>query len=165
MTPLLHIQIPKRQAHCHKGKERLLPGTDYYSLLKEGDESMLRQDFCPHCWTTLAEEERQQAFSYWKSHIEEKKESIPFQTRPLRALAVLKNLLFQPDGNSAELFVLALYLAHARQLILRKEFEENGETYCLYEVVRQDEFFTIKKVALSQLEVEQLQYSLAIKLA
>ena len=100
---------------------------------------------------------------YWKSKIEPRK-SPPESSRIGRALKLLKELKAQPDANEEEIFVLCLFLSHARQLALRQEFKKMGNTYQLYEILRQEEFMTIKSLNLSQIQIETIQKSLAQKL-
>lgn len=162
MNPFVQLDIPKRSVTCTKGGERLAPGTDYYSLILEGEnESIIRHDYCSKCWTPPQVSKKH---TYWKSSIEAKPELPASQSRTEKALALLKNLLQQPVGQENEIFVMALYLAHARKLVLRKEFEEQGVAYYLYEVMHQDEFITIKKVDLSLLETHALQKTLSARL-
>jgi hypothetical protein len=166
MNSLFQIEIPRRSAECFKGQEPLTPGTEYYSLLvnDEDEKKWVRRDFCPNCWQTM-KEDVSAGQSYWRSRIEEKPEVVaPISTKTGRALQILKDLLSRPDGNEAEIFVLVLYLAHARQLILRRDFEKEGIGYQVYEIAKQDEFLTIKKVSLMHLEGDLLQQSLSSKL-
>lgn len=166
MKGLNQLEIPKRGAHCFNKQEPLAPGMDIYSFLHEQEENQLaRNDYCPACWhdlhaTLLAQPNCK---GYWKSKIELKKQQ-PESTRTARALLLLKDLLGKPDSSPEEIFVLALFLAHARLLALRQEFQQEGNNYFLYEVVRQEEFITVKSINLSQIQIETIQKSLAQKL-
>lgn len=164
MNSLFQLDIPKRSAQCfHKG-ERLLPGMEIYSLLLEDDTKKLtRRDFCSACWTQTQVEETLESRGYWKSKIERRKSSTDC-SRVDRALALLKELVQAAEPQEAEIFVLCLFLSHARQLALRQEFEKEGAAYQLYEVLRQEEYVTIKAVNLSNLQIEEIQKSLACKL-
>lgn len=159
------INIPKRNQACYRGGEPLLPGMEYYSLLLDReDQSCSRQDFCTKCWLeTNGEIAKGEGF--WKSRIEIQESKKTPQPRIERALTLLKELMNHQEKNESELFVLSLFLAHARRLFLRREFEEHGASYALYEIGHQDEFVTIKKVALTDLEIGTLQSALANKLA
>lgn len=165
MNRFFSLNIPKRSGSCYKGGERFLPGTDYYSLIVEDEnQTKKRLDFCPLCWKEHPQEAKSPLI-YWKSHIEIRQESASLpSSRTHRALALLKTMVLEPQSSEEELFVLALFLAHARKLILRKEFEEEGLAYMLYEVAQQDEFVAIKKIDLSTLETKVLQDSLSVKL-
>lgn len=138
---------------------------DYYSLLLEDEEQkLIRKDFCSTCWSErLAKNEFPNNKGYWKSKIEIKKE-INAKSRIDRALILLKNLMQNQKDHESELFVLAMFLAHARRLALRKEIEHEEEKFGLYEILHQDEFLTIKLIPLTHLEIEELQKSLASKL-
>lgn len=163
MNPFLQLDIPKRSLACEKGGERLTPGTEYFSLITDGEnDTIVRHDFCSKCWIPPQVDKKQ---TYWKSSIEAKTENLPgSQSRIEKALTLLKKLLLEPQGKENEIFVLAIYLAHARKLTLRKEFEEQGIGYSLYEIMHQDEFVTIKRVDLSLLETTALQKTLSQQL-
>jgi hypothetical protein len=47
---------------------------------------------------------------------------------------------------------------------LRQEFQREGITYHLYEILRKEEFVTVKVVNFSQIQVERIQKSLADQL-
>lgn len=156
------IEIPKRSSHCYKGKESFQSGMEYYSLLLDDDSTQLiRQDYCTSCWKEVKTEN---SFGYWKSRIELKQEpkKITNKERIEKALSIITDSQSHQDEN--ELFLLALFLARARQLILRKEFVENNQAYQLYEIAHEDEFITIKKMRLNQLKIDALQTSLSDKL-
>jgi hypothetical protein len=162
MNSLFQLDIPKRSTHCGHQGERLLPGMDIYSLLLEGEQDFKRRDFCATCWTQI-EKEPDSHRGYWKSKIEPKKPATEI-SRPARALALLQELLNTADPDEAEIFVLSLFLARARQLALRQEVQREGSLYYLYEIVGQEQFLTIKAHDLSDLQIEVLQKSLASKL-
>lgn len=164
MNSLFQFEIPKRSALCAGQGERLLPGMEIYSLLleEEGKNSLSRRDFCSACWSMRnnIEENMSIARGFWKSKIE-KRPVEQASSRPERALSLLRTLQQAPENREAEIFVLSLFLSHARQIALRQEFNKEGETYYLYEILRKEEFITVKVVNLSQVQVEALQKSLA----
>ena len=165
MTTFNQLEIPKRNAKCFHQGESLVPGMDIYSLLlEETPKEYTRRDFCSVCWERdkhLAEEKEGRI--YWKSKIE--KRFIPDKSsKTERALYVLQEMLQHPVDQEEKIFVLCLFLSHARQLALRKEWEEQGETYHLYEILRKEECFKIKAVSLSQLQIEKIQEFLAQEL-
>lgn len=168
MNSLFQLEIPKRNGQCAQGGEKFLPGMDIFSLLSEEDLSstITRRDFCSECWKGVKESQRGNSSShgYWKSTIEKRKESEGGGTRIDRALALLKSLQQSPENKEAEIFVLSLFLSHAKQLALRKEIHKEGETYFLYEILRNEEFIRVKTIKLSQLQTDILQKSLADQL-
>lgn len=166
MSSLFQIEIPKRNTVCSAQGERLLPGMEYYSLLIENDEQqMIRQDFCTSCWPQVADSDVVlKSRGYWKSKIDLKK-SEPASSRSDKALNLLKELLQTTPLQEGEIFVLAIFLSHARKLILRQEFEKDGFKWGLYEIPRQDEFVTIKILPLAVIETDHIQKILAEKLA
>lgn len=165
MNSLYQLEIPKRSVHClHKG-EHFIPGMEVYSVLRENDEHRLaRNDYCGACWLELHNIEFiQKSRGYWKSKMEPRKHT-PESSRTARALELLKEMLACSESQSGEIFVLCLFLARARQLALRQEFQQDGAAYQLYEIVRHEEFVTIKTVPLSHIQIEVIQTSLAQKL-
>ncbi|CUI17138.1 conserved hypothetical protein [Candidatus Protochlamydia naegleriophila] len=94
-----------------------------------------------------------------------KKKIEPASSRCDKALNLLKELLQTVPLQEEEIFVLAVFLSHARKLILRQEFEKEGFKWGVYEIPRQDEFVTIKILPLVLIETDRIQKALAEKLA
>jgi hypothetical protein len=166
MNSLFQLEIPKRNGQCAYQGERLLPGMEIYSLLiEEETQHLARRDFCSACWNQVRaiEEKQSSTRGYWKSKIEKRKTSAE-TSRIERALALLHILQQAPEPQAAEIFVLCLFLAHARQLALRQEFHKEGVTYHLYEILHKEEFVTVRVINLSQVQIETLQKSLADQL-
>lgn len=167
---MLHIEIPKRSSCCSKGGEPFTPGSDYYSVLlrNDGEEAYYRHDYCSACWehnkTSLSQKGKNSA---WKSKVPAKKElsELPKQ-RDARALYLLKEVLANRESPTAhaEAFILALYLARRRLIVLRREFEQPAKpTLCVYEIIETEEMIGVPKMALSDLHVGQIQADLAKK--
>lgn len=168
MNSLFQLEIPKRSNHCSHQGEQLTPGMEIVSLLLEAgsDQRFSRRDFCLGCWKKFSLDERGNSAErgHWRSKIEKKKE-VEGSTRVQRAFDLLYKLLQSPESREDEIFVLCLFLSHSRRLVLRKEFLKEGNTYNLYEVLQKEEFLTIKSIPLSQVQTQELQVSLAEKLA
>lgn len=164
----LQIEIPKRGQMCTQDQGVLAPGSDYYSVLIEDEEKgFVRQDFCPACWERFARQETiSHARSHWKSKVPLKKEEtlLP-RHRDERAMVLLKHALGKNDEESlAEAFVLSLYLARKRILLLRQELrQEDGQLAQLYEVAETEEMIWVKKVNLPTLQTGKVQLELAKK--
>ncbi|MFI0434497.1 MAG: hypothetical protein ACH350_02060 [Parachlamydiaceae bacterium] len=168
MNSLFHVDIPKRSSLCAHSGERLLPGMEIYSLLFEDQNSshLSRRDYCLTCWHTLEEKSSSQSpvRGYWKSKIEIRKEGEEGSTRIERALALLRRLEQMPEPAEAEMFVLCLFLSHARQIALRQDIQKEGISYHVYEILGREEFLTVKVINLSDFQIEALQRSLANQL-
>ena len=166
MNSLFRLDVPKRSLSCHRGGERLQPGMDYYSLLLDDENSkVIRQDYCLICWREMTgNRDLTTNHGYWQSRIDRKEEIKGSQSKTIKALALLKELLELPEREDAEVFVLSLFLARARRLILRKEIQRDGMNYFLYEKVGCDEFITIKKMNLNSDEITLLRQILSEKL-
>lgn len=152
--------IPRKHSRCCHQGEQLNPGMDVYSILVENEESYVRSDFCLACWALLQEEKSLPLHqAYWKTKVAS--QTAHRGTRWTKALTLLFQFLQCPSAYEAEIFVLCLYLAHARQIILRREFEQEGKTYQVYEVLQQKEEFTIQAIHLSATQIATVQQSLA----
>lgn len=164
MNSLFQLDIPKRNTHCFAKGERFLPDMEVVSLLIETEtRAVTRRDYCTACWDEFQNGSVQGIQGYWKSKIE-RRTPPQASNRVERALHLIQQSIKEEEPDEAEIFVLALFLAHARQLLLRKEFTEQGKNYHLYEVAKQDEFITIRLIDLTQDQIEQKQKSLALKL-
>jgi hypothetical protein len=168
MKSLFQIEIPKRNSHCSQNGERLAPGMEVYSLVCEDEAEVLaRRDYCPSCWpqVEIGKERKEESLNYWKSKIEKRK-IINEPSRIARAMLLFRELLQSSPPQEEEIYILCIFLSHARQLALRQEFQKEGAAYQLYEVLRQEEeFITVKSFNLSHLQIEQIQKSLASKLS
>lgn len=164
-TPF-QLEIPKRNVLCSNKGERLEPGMDIYSALLENEgQKFFRKDFCFSCWNSLqaCEKGRLETKVFWRSKIEPKK-TVENLNRTGKALFLLRDFLNHPNGKEEEIFVLSIFLSHARQLALRQEFQKEGIDYHLYEILRQDEFLTVRAFILSDSQIETIQKSLASQL-
>lgn len=171
MTTLFHIQIPKRSKVCFLGQEILSPGMDYYSLLIENNtHEYERQDFCALCWSKFLDTPdpgKKTLGKHWKSKVPTKKDApqVP-QNRDEQILSLLRSSLTgdMPEDRD-ESFVLALYLARKRFMLLRKEIaQEDRSIIQLYEIPETEEMILIPKIELSSLQIETIQLKIAKKL-
>lgn len=161
------IDIPRRSHLCALGNEPLKEGTTYYSLLEEGAQEMIRRDYCPLCWEKVsAKGDSMGHRAFWKSKIlPKKREAHQVVDFSHYAFLLLQEALqHRTEEAQEEAFVLALYLARKRQLLLRQEIErEPGERYFLYEVAATEEMLAVKKLDLSKVKTEKVQDNLARK--
>jgi len=166
MNSLLQFDIPRRNTQCTHLGERLLPGMEIFSLLvEEKGVRLARHDYCLSCWNQVRDKQCEQPVShgYWKSTIEKRKVA-EGSSRIERALLLLRELQQSPDSKEEEVFILCLFLSHARQLALRQEFKMEEGTYHLYEILRKEEFLKVKVVNLSEIQIDALKKSLAEQL-
>lgn len=167
---MFQLQIPKRAAHCMKGGEPLMQGSDYYSSLmrKENEEVYQRLDYCPACWERASDPSFvKYPNSSWKSTVPFKKKTEPLtKSRDDRALHLLKEALSLPESSEAlaEAFILTLYLARRRFIFLRQEMKREGKfPLCIYEVAETEEMLFVQKISISHLSIEKVQLELAKK--
>lgn len=160
------IDIPRRAQVCALGNEALGEGTQYFSALEEGpDRQVMRRDYCAACWEKVSSKGHR---AFWKSKVllkgsgkKEEHKAVDFSRY---AFLLLKEALHtDTEESQEEAFVLALYLARKRQLILRNIMDRGGELYDLYEVVATEEMLAVKKMDLSRLKTEKVQDNLAKK--
>ena len=171
--PSFNLDIPKRSSSCSKGGETFHPGTEYHSILLEiSHDQYQRQDFCSACWDNYTREELLgQATSHWKAQVivsaKQNDKGLPKQDQIQddQLVALFKNGL-ESDKNEdhAEAFVLALYLARKKIIVLREQFEQENQTVFLYEIASTEEMIPVKKIALSELQIAAIQQRLATKL-
>lgn len=164
---MFQIEIPKRGAVCSQGGESLIPGTEYYSALisAETGAGYVRQDYCQDCWKRTQGKPFDRVCSTWKSTVPRGKETSDLpKKRDERVFYLLREILAKQE-SPAEAFVLALYLARRRLLFLRQEMIHEGKyPVIIYEVAETEEMICVPSFSLSELQVEQLQVSLAKKL-
>jgi hypothetical protein len=166
---MFQLEIPKRSLHCFNGGELLHPGTEYYSALFRGENENVchRHDYCLACWNKSDCHSEVGQISSWKSVVPQKKDGSDLpKKRDERALYLLKKALCEPENNHsiAEAFVLALYLARRRLIVLRQEMIMEGKPpLCIYEVRDTEEMVCVPKIPISELEIEKLQMELAKK--
>lgn len=165
MNPFIQINIPKRSVVCTSHKERFLPGDEFFSfLVEEKNGQTRREDFCKECWKKKQEKEALDlSFFYWKSILEEKKET-KTTTKVALALKVFLEMIADPLSDSYQLFFLALFLQRSKQIALRKELNKEGILYHLYEVLETEQFVTVQTVDVSKIDLRVLQEDLSRKL-
>jgi len=168
MKPLFQTEIPKRNTCCAHLGEPLISGMEIYSLLIEDDqtEKLSRRDYCSVCWNSLKGKQENPAplKSYWKSKIE-KKRAAEGTARTERAYSLLRALLQEGEAEEKKIFVLCLFLSHARKIVLRQEIQNESGIYHLYEILHKEEFITVKAINLSDIQVEEIQKSIAGQLS
>lgn len=169
MSKMFQLEIPKRAAQCCLGGESFAPGEEYHSVLVGNDETgeYERRDYCFACWEKMGEgKEHSRPAGAWRACVPKQKEpsDLPKQ-RDERAFYLLREAL-EKDGpeEKAEAFVLALFLARRRLIILRQEMQHQTRgAVSLYEAAETEEMICVPKLSLSDLQVEKLQLQLAAK--
>ncbi|MBA2367904.1 MAG: hypothetical protein H0V82_02635 [Candidatus Protochlamydia sp.] len=160
---LFQIDIPKRNGLCAGKGEKLVPGMEYFSLLLSSESyEIIREDYCMECWQERTLPAGFNSRGHWKSKVEAKK-IVASSARSDQALHLLREFVLNQQQYEEEIFVLALFLSHAKKLILRKEFKEGETPFALYEMPQSEEFFTIKVLSLTRFETERIQKTLAEK--
>ncbi|MBT3393555.1 MAG: hypothetical protein HN411_00380 [Waddliaceae bacterium] len=142
------IKIPRRNKHCYKDNETLMPGIYYHSaILWDDDEEVYhRRDYCISCWKNGAKDENiQQGWSYWKAQVPEKNNDNKKDdtTNEEQALTTIKEAQENGDEGIKEAFIAALYLERKRILAFRKEIHDNNKTSRIYEHPITEETFCI----------------------
>lgn len=163
MNPFFRLSIPRRMSICYHGKEPLLAGMEVYSLLlEESVNQFTRRDYCAVCWGVagrMAAKEKN-ACGFWKGVIEKKKKKEK-ETREDVVFSLLDQLLEEKENKSAEIYLLCLFLARARKMVLRREYKQNGLEYHVYEILKREEFLNVQVVAPSPDKIVEIQKMLA----
>lgn len=150
-----NLQIPKRSTSCCHGQELFSEGMEYYSFIqREKENTYLRHDYCKNCWNEMQSPEK----TFWKGKIQHKVKD-ELKSSEEMAMLYLEGILASPDKKQ-EAFILALYLVRKKILAFRKSIDG----FDLYEKLETEEILAIPKVAISELNLADLQKSLAEKL-
>lgn len=159
------LNIPRRNPKCADCEQELEAGARYHSVVLTDVEPTERRDFCSDCWSRVADEYKLSAT--WRGTIPKKAETPHHSlSQEERALDLLQELLpaSTPEARE-EAFVLGLFLARQRRLVLRSEVTEGQEALLLYEELASGETVRIPKVDVTALRIETLQETLAKKMA
>ncbi len=162
------LDIPRRSSICCEGAEAFVNGADYFSILdlSEKGDQLLRKDYCLSCWQKVSLNRNNHRF--WRGKVPDKKISTTLiLDRNEKALFLLKAALECSDeSNHNEAFILALFLARHKKLMLRQELiNAMGCRLMIYEIVATEEMIAVPKVELSTIETEKIQLILAQKFA
>ena len=147
--------------------EAFVPEMEIVSFVFQDEEKeFARHDYCPKCWeeTQAQERERSSSRGIWKSKIEPKK-PVQLHSQVDRAFALLLEMIKESTYQPEELFVLCLFLARAKRLTFREEFEREGERYHRYEACGTKTSIATKVIELTPEQIDTIQKSLATKLA
>ncbi len=164
---IFQIQIPKRSLQCHSGSEAFVTGMEYFSLLKENEKNEYeRHDYCVLCFQrALENNEIKKGAKYWKSKVPIKKTTLAPQNKDAQIFELFKNSTTEATEESNGIsFVLALYLARKRTILLRKEILKDKDTIQIYEIADTEEMVAIKKMNLLTSQIEEIQGKIASKL-
>lgn len=169
ISTIFQIEIPRRSTECFHCIALFTPGMVFNSVLKDSSEKgvYVRQDYCSTCWKKLEPQISREAISTWKSKVLHKKSvsNLPLQ-RDERAMFLLKEAIKDQNNiDCSEVFVLAIYLARKRLIHWRHDLIlDDGQQASIYEISHTEEMLCIKKVPLSSLNIEEIQYKLAAKM-
>lgn len=159
-TPF-QIVIPRRNSHCCGGGDPFEPDMEYFSVVIAEEDEAQRFDYCAKCWAEVEEKYRADHAQHWKGRIP-KKYTSPYSglNQEERALAILRDMLPPENEEMAEqAFVMALFLAHKRRLVLRAD-----ESQLQYEETQSGETFLVPKIDLTELRVDEVRQALADKM-
>lgn len=158
------IAIPRRGFRCVKDQKPFKQGFGYFSVLEEHKGSYQREDYCEECWEQMAKERQGKIF--WKAFLEPKAATGTIDgQKDQRALFLLKEMILKgAEEEKAQLFILALYLARRKKIVLRQQLTEAQAIVQLYEDVETEEILPVPKIPLSQLDIITLQQQLAKRL-
>jgi hypothetical protein len=107
-------RISKSREECSYCGKTFCERAEFYSVLSEEGEELVREDFCPTCWEKFR---TQPHFCFWRARRE------PAEKRQVLDTGVMLSLFDQLEGaeddrKRAFRFVLALYLMRRKELRL-----------------------------------------------
>jgi hypothetical protein len=150
------IDIPKRHRSCCTCSKPFKGAEIYYSALQEGEGTVVftRKDLCAPCWE---KEQVSDQKTYWKGVLPDnsREQELPPKDVEARIFQLFKQNL--EEEKIPQAFILALFLQRRRKLVPREELEK---AY-VYEWLETGAFFTIPKVKVQELPLEQLQVNIA----
>ncbi len=141
-------RIPPRASHCAQEGEELEVGMELYSLVFSGEEECQRIDLCLPCWEKYSKENLNEALSYWKGRVPEKKKK---DEKPLSPDEKALNVLRNQDKNEEKgvAYVLAHYLERRQQLLLRKDLRKANKKLKFFEIPESGEVLPVEDQELS----------------
>lgn len=132
--------IRKTDGSCSTCEQKLEPGTEIMALVREGNEDLIREDYCCLCWKKAPKTENKEILCIWRTRIPK-----PVEKKKLLVDDnLLKNLfqrLAETDDESRIKFryVLGLILMRKRILIYdRSETDGQGREVWLMRMRGQD---------------------------
>lgn len=150
-------KVPRRGRSCSRSGVPFQPGMEYLSLLREGrGDELIREDIALSWWKEHGSEEiLNEAKSHWKGHVPLKSEAPKTPDEIFeRAFELLESYM---QEESPKAFLVALFLARKKRLILRQELLEGC---MLYEVADTEEMLSIKPYEIDTEEMIKLQQEL-----
>lgn len=132
-----------------------------YSHCEDGK----RRDYCTSCWDKDFKNNfaAHSTLYFWKTRLPKKNATKAPMRKELRALEYLKEII-GCESKEEEQFFLSLFLMRKKMLFFRKEIEEEGRTYQLFEAVTTGELLPIRKLPLSKLDHARVQKEIAMQL-
>lgn len=162
------IGIPRRSRVCTRTREKFAPGSEYISIITEGENEgeFIREDISVAYWNQHGSEEGlAKAKSHWKGKLPMKPEGVKEPEELMtRAFEMFEGALEQPEGELTA-FILALFLARKKVLVLRQEMEHYGRLHYLFESKEGEEVYSVPILHPTAEEVERVQGELASGIA
>ena len=145
---MIKINIPRRSNACSVCQNKFEPGSEYCSLLDEGQ----RSDFCIECWKL----HEKKGSCFWRATISKKSQK-PSDNRNEKAFTLFRE---SEDHQDAERWILALFLSRQKIFFLKQEFEKEGRKYQVYETT-DGEAFAVAVISISASQIQEIQQKLA----
>jgi len=61
--------IAKTDCICHRCNKHLEAGAELVATVREVQDDLQRDDFCPDCWSALSDEQKQGVLGVWRSRV------------------------------------------------------------------------------------------------
>ncbi|MHC4214027.1 MAG: hypothetical protein ACYSWP_11705 [Planctomycetota bacterium] len=144
-------EISRSAGECFGTGEQIEYGQEYFAALVEGQEGLVRRDFCSDYW----EREKPEVFCYWKTKLPEpgKKKELFVDEEMLVSFFERLAQEMEPEKVNFR-FVLALILMRKRRLKYDSTKNQGGNEIWRLRVVGGDKNFV--EVLNPQLDEEQI---------
>lgn len=127
--------IDKTAGQCVACEKPIAPGQELMATVAEGEEELLRQDYCLECWQADPQDDSPALLGVWRTRVPTPKE----KTRLLVDDELLVNFFQRLEGTDVPArinfrFVLALVLMRKRLLVYDrgKKHDDGTETWTMH---------------------------------
>ncbi|NGX57842.1 MAG: hypothetical protein K940chlam3_00739 [Chlamydiae bacterium] len=165
-NPLHKPVIPRRSRSCSKTKKKFEPGSEYISIISEGEKEghFDREDIYFDYWKEHEDKDLiKRSRSYWRANVPLGPD-VPKEPEELLERAF--ELFFEySEKESPEdqlrAFILALFLARKKVFIFRQEIMHNNCPAYLYEITDTEEVICLPVLKPTPEQIQEIQDELS----
>lgn len=146
-------EINKPLGQCSGSGRKIEPGEDYYGALVEGEEGLLRRDFCAEYW----EREKPQVYCFWKTKLAAPNEKKELFISDDMLVAFFERLANETEPEKVNFrFVLALVLMRKRRLKYDSTKNDGGREIWRLKMSGDKDLVEVVNPHLQEDQIEQL---------